>query len=89
MLLTMDGRQGVEAIRWIQPRQVIPIHYDDYPVFKSSLAEFKREVEAAGLGDRVIYLERGQRHTFAVGPNRWPALARKGSTRELPPPSRR
>jgi hypothetical protein len=38
-------------------------------------------------GDRIIYLERGQTHTFAVGPNRWPALAGKGSTREGPPPA--
>jgi len=89
VLLTMDGRQGVEAIRWLAPREVIPIHYDDYPVFKSSLADFKREVEAAGLGDRVIYLERGQRHTFAVVPERWPALARNRPARDIPPPARR
>jgi L-ascorbate metabolism protein UlaG (beta-lactamase superfamily) len=73
VMLTMDGRAGVEAIRWIQPRQVIPIHFDDYPVFKSPLSDFQREVEAAGLSDRVIYLQRGQRHTFQVPRERWAA----------------
>lgn len=73
VMLTMDARQGVEAIRWIQPKKAIPIHYDDYPVFKSPLADFKREVDAAGLTDRVIYLERGMKHTFNVPPERWAA----------------
>ncbi|MFL5307738.1 MAG: MBL fold metallo-hydrolase [Polyangia bacterium] len=83
VLLTMDAKQGVECIRWIQPKKAIPIHYDDYPVFKSPLADFAREVDAAGLTDRVIYLERGQKHTFNVPRERWVALA--GS--RLPPPS--
>jgi L-ascorbate metabolism protein UlaG (beta-lactamase superfamily) len=75
VLLTMDGRQGVEAIRWIQPKKAIPIHFDDYPVFKSPLGDFMREVEAAGLTDRVVYLERGQRHTFSVARERWAVSA--------------
>jgi L-ascorbate metabolism protein UlaG (beta-lactamase superfamily) len=71
VMLTMDARQGVEAIRWVRPRKVIPIHYDDYPVFKSPLVDFIREVAAAGLNDRVIFLQRGQTHTFDVAPERW------------------
>jgi L-ascorbate metabolism protein UlaG (beta-lactamase superfamily) len=93
VLLTMDGRQGVEAIRWIQPRQAIPIHFDDYPVFKSPLADFTREVEAAGLADRVIYLERGQKHTFAVARERWalspeaPSIPAAGAGPPAAPPA--
>lgn len=86
VLLTMDARQGVEAIRWIQPKKAIPIHFDDYPVFKSPLADFQREVEAAGLGDRVIYLERGMKHTFTVPPERWAAPVDAGSARPIAPP---
>lgn len=73
VMLTMDARQGVEAIRWIQPKQAIPIHFDDYPVFRSPLADFQAEVAAAGLADRVVYLQRGQRHTFQVPRDRWAA----------------
>jgi L-ascorbate metabolism protein UlaG (beta-lactamase superfamily) len=29
LLLTMDAEQGVEAIRIVNPREVIPIHYND------------------------------------------------------------
>ena len=87
VLLTMDAKQGVEAIRWIQPKKAIPIHYDDYPVFKSPLADFQREVDAAGLTDRVIYLERGMKHTFTVPRDRWAAPAgAAASPRPIAPP---
>jgi L-ascorbate metabolism protein UlaG (beta-lactamase superfamily) len=71
VLLTMDARQGVEAIRWIRPRRVIPIHTDDYPVFKSPLIDFVREVKAAGLEEQVIYLQRGQIYELEVPRERW------------------
>jgi L-ascorbate metabolism protein UlaG (beta-lactamase superfamily) len=66
VLVTMDGRQGVEAIRIIRPKEAIPIHYDDYPVFKSPLEEFRKAVEEAGLGDKVVYLDRGDTYEFKV-----------------------
>jgi L-ascorbate metabolism protein UlaG (beta-lactamase superfamily) len=87
VLLTMDARQGVDAIRWIQPKKVIPIHFDDYPVFKSPLADFQREVEAGGFTDRVIYLERGMKHTFNVPRERWVApVDAGGPARPIAPP---
>jgi L-ascorbate metabolism protein UlaG (beta-lactamase superfamily) len=64
-LVTMDDQQGVQAMRIIQAREAIPIHYDDYTVFKSPLDDFKRAVERAGLGDRVRYLMRGDTYRFA------------------------
>jgi L-ascorbate metabolism protein UlaG (beta-lactamase superfamily) len=68
VLLTMDGRQGVEAIRIIQPRTAIPIHYNDYTAFKSPLEDFKRAVADAGLEDRVHYLGHGDTYDFEVPP---------------------
>ena len=66
VLLTMDAEQGVEAIRIVNPREVIPIHYNDYDVFKSPLEEFKRAVEAAGFAGRVRYLSHGETYDFEV-----------------------
>jgi len=66
ILLTMDAEQGVEAIRIINPRKLIPIHYNDYEVFKSPLEDFKRAVEAAGFADRVQYLSHGETYDFEV-----------------------
>jgi len=64
LMLTMDGRQRV--VKLIQPRTAIPIHYNDYPVFKSSLADFKERVRAAGLEKQVHYLNHGETFNFVV-----------------------
>ncbi len=66
MLVTMDGKQGVEALRIIAPSVAIPIHYNDYTVFKSPLEDFQREVRAAGLEHRVRYLEHGETYKFEI-----------------------
>jgi L-ascorbate metabolism protein UlaG (beta-lactamase superfamily) len=66
VLVTMDTRQGVEAIRIIEPRTAIPIHYNDYTVFKTSLEDFQRAVTEAGLEDRVHYLSHGDTYEFEV-----------------------
>jgi L-ascorbate metabolism protein UlaG (beta-lactamase superfamily) len=70
ILLTMDAEQGVEAIRIINPREVIPIHYNDYEVFKSPLEDFKRAVEEAGFAERVKYLSHGEAYDFEVPSSR-------------------
>jgi len=66
VMVTMDGRQGVEAMRIIRPRKAIPIHYNDYPVFKSPLEDFQKAVAEAGLSDKVIYLRHGETYDFKV-----------------------
>jgi L-ascorbate metabolism protein UlaG (beta-lactamase superfamily) len=71
VLLTMDGKQGVEAIRLVEPEMAVPIHYDDYDVFKSPLEDFQREARIAGPEHRVRYVARGE--TFPL-----PSPTRKG-----------
>lgn len=66
VMVTMDARQGVEMVRLINPRRAIPIHYNDYDVFTSTLADFQQAVEAAGLGERIHYLRHGETYTFEV-----------------------
>jgi L-ascorbate metabolism protein UlaG (beta-lactamase superfamily) len=71
LLVTMDARQGVEAMRIVNPREVVPIHYDDYAVFRSPLADFQRAVTEAGLAERVRYLRRGETYRFEAAHGRW------------------
>jgi L-ascorbate metabolism protein UlaG (beta-lactamase superfamily) len=66
VLVTMDARQGVEMIRLTSPKKAVPIHYNDYTVFKSPLEDFVKAVEEAGLGDRVAYLRHGETYDFEV-----------------------
>jgi L-ascorbate metabolism protein UlaG (beta-lactamase superfamily) len=66
VLVTMDAKQGVEAIKLIRPTLAIPVHYNDYTVFKSPLSHFQKEVRSAGLEERVRYLNHGDAYTFDV-----------------------
>jgi L-ascorbate metabolism protein UlaG (beta-lactamase superfamily) len=60
VLVTMDAAQGVELLRRIRPRSAVPVHYDDYPVFKSPLGEFRTAMQASGLDVDVSYVDRGE-----------------------------
>lgn len=66
LLLTMDADQGVEAVELFDAETSIPIHYDDYDVFESSLEEFQEAIREAGLEDRVEYVGRGDTARFEV-----------------------
>jgi L-ascorbate metabolism protein UlaG (beta-lactamase superfamily) len=63
--VTMDGKDGVRMMRIIAPQRTIPIHYNDYDVFKSPLGDFEREVANAGLAEKVTYLKHGESYQFA------------------------
>ena len=66
VLLTMDAAQGVEALRLVAPRAAIPIHYDDYTLFKSPLSDFQRAAADAGLDSCVRYLARGETYRLEL-----------------------
>lgn len=66
VMVTMDAAQGRELMQLLQPDVTIPIHYDDYDVFASPLADFKEAVGRAGLESRVVYLDRGEQYQFGV-----------------------
>ena len=55
LMVTMDGRQGADLLELVRPAMTVPIHYDDYTVFKSPLRDFLEEVSRRGLpGVRAI-----------------------------------
>ena len=70
IMVTMDGEQGVQTLQIVNPRRAIPIHYNDYDVFKSPLSDFQRAVQTAGLEDRIHYLSHGETYTFNISPSR-------------------
>jgi len=66
LLLTMDANQGVRALQITRPRTAIPIHYNDYTVFKSPLRDFVKAVREAGLERTVHYMKHGDTYRFEV-----------------------
>ncbi len=59
LTVTMDGRQGAELVAKLALPKMIPVHFDDYGVFASPLADFVTEMKCRGMGDRIIELDRG------------------------------
>jgi L-ascorbate metabolism protein UlaG (beta-lactamase superfamily) len=58
--VTMDAKQGVDFSRRVRPRQAIPVHYDDYRIFRSPLSDFRGMADSAGLGHLVRSVHRGE-----------------------------
>lgn len=54
--VTMDGAQGVDLMTRLRPALTVPVHLDDYPVFRSGLGDFLESARGAGLlaGVRVV-----------------------------------
>ncbi len=66
IMLTMDAKEGLEMFNIVNPKKAIPIHYNDYDVFKSPIEDFQVKVKEAGIEDRVFYLNHGETYTFEV-----------------------
>jgi L-ascorbate metabolism protein UlaG (beta-lactamase superfamily) len=66
LVVTMDSKEGLKIFKIIDPHKAIPIHYNDYDVFKSPLSDFQNEVRQAGLENRVHYLSHGESYTFEL-----------------------
>ncbi|NJO77484.1 MAG: hypothetical protein HC827_02505 [Cyanobacteria bacterium RM1_2_2] len=56
----------VRALQIIAPKTAIPIHYNDYTVFKSPLEDFIQAVKEAGLTEQVRYLSHGETYHFTI-----------------------
>lgn len=59
--VTMDDVQGVDYLQRIRPERAIPVHYDDYRVFRSPLSDFLDSATRAGLTSVVQPVGRGDR----------------------------
>jgi L-ascorbate metabolism protein UlaG (beta-lactamase superfamily) len=58
---TMDRYDAVTAVEFVNPAQVIPIHYDTFPLVATDAQAFKQDVENAGFS-QVYVLEPGDTH---------------------------
>ena len=58
--VTMDALQGVDFLRRVAPRSAIPVHFDDYKVMRSPLADFLAAAGRADFGDLIRPVARGE-----------------------------
>ncbi|GHD87552.1 MBL fold metallo-hydrolase [Streptomyces naganishii] len=59
-VVTMDGAQGADLARRLDCPRVLPVHYDDYTVFRSPLEDFVTAADDLGLRDRLVHCPRGE-----------------------------
>ncbi|MEX0426978.1 MBL fold metallo-hydrolase [Nocardioides sp. DS6] len=60
LLVTMDGEQGADLVDLLAPAVTVPVHYDDYTVFRSPLADFLAEAQQRRLPTRLRTVGRGE-----------------------------
>jgi L-ascorbate metabolism protein UlaG (beta-lactamase superfamily) len=60
LLVTMDAGQGAELVELLQPTVTVPVHYDDYTVFRSPLQDFLNRCRAEMLPTEVRPVGRGE-----------------------------
>lgn len=59
LMVTMDAIQGADLVELVKPAMTIPVHFDDYRLFKSPLSDFRAEVSRRGIADSVRFVSRG------------------------------
>jgi L-ascorbate metabolism protein UlaG (beta-lactamase superfamily) len=64
--VTMDAPQGVELLRTVPARQVVPVHHDDYRVFRDPLSRFVQLARAQGLDGGLTPVGRGETVALAA-----------------------
>ena len=62
--VTMDGEQGVDFLRRVRPSVAVPVHYDDYRVFRDPLSSFLRRAADDGTRTTIRPVARGQTVTL-------------------------
>jgi L-ascorbate metabolism protein UlaG (beta-lactamase superfamily) len=61
LLVTMDAEQGADVVEMLRPAVTVPVHFDDYTVFRSPLGDFLDECERRGAPSQVLTVVRGDR----------------------------
>ncbi|MCW2793870.1 MAG: metal-dependent hydrolase [Nocardioides sp.] len=60
LTVTMDDRQGADLLELLTPRVTVPVHHDDYGVFKSPLGDFLATCRGRGLRSELRVVGRGE-----------------------------
>src|SRR6476469_10362389 len=53
-VVTMTGEQAVKTVEITKPHTAIPIHYNDFSVFRSGLDDFKTAAEASATSTEFV-----------------------------------
>jgi L-ascorbate metabolism protein UlaG (beta-lactamase superfamily) len=61
---TMDPVRAAQAVEWVNPKQVVPMHFGTYGLLKGTPAQFKDALNKRGMGGRMLEMKPGETRTF-------------------------
>ena len=61
---TMDPERAAQAVQWVNPKQVVPMHFGTYPILAGTPARLRKALEPRGMGDRVVEMKPGETRSF-------------------------
>ncbi len=61
---TMDPARASQAVEWVKPKQVVPIHFGTYGILAGTPAQFKEALDKRGLGGRMVEMKPGETRSF-------------------------
>jgi L-ascorbate metabolism protein UlaG (beta-lactamase superfamily) len=61
---TMDPPRAAQAVEWVTPKQVVPIHFGTFPLLAGTPAQLKAALDARGHGDRMVEMKPGETRDF-------------------------
>lgn len=61
---TMDPVRAAQAVEWVNPKRVVPMHFGTYGLLKGTPAQFKGALEKRGLGGRMLEMKPGETRVF-------------------------
>jgi len=60
----MDPMRAAQAVEWVNPRQVVPMHFGTVPLLAGTPAQFKAALDKRGLGSRMVEMKPGEARTY-------------------------
>ena len=60
----MDPSRAAQAVEWVNPKQVVPMHFGTYPILAGNPAQFRAALDKRGLGGRMVEMKPGESRTY-------------------------
>jgi len=60
----MNPDRAALAVEWVNPKQVVPMHFGTIPILAGNPAQFKAALDKRGLGGRMTEMKPGEERTF-------------------------
>lgn len=61
---SMGPPRSAQAVAWVNPRQVVPMHFGTYAILAGTPAQFKAELEKRAPGAQMIEMKPGETRSF-------------------------